>query len=468
MQDVWHNAADRPERQKSLWELFDYSWRMLPEAVQEAALYLSILRGSFTPAMATAVAGCPPAILKRLIQASFIMRTSGSRLMIHRLVRQFLAQQAARTGYLAADLEERFMKTTLAWTSEQTRQLLQSFHVKYLLSLHSEWQHIERAWWFAVAQGRYELLESCWDIIVYFEARGTWGLGKAFFEGTRKQVPASERRMHAFLDEAESVFSARLSDIPRALKLSRRALQTFEELGIDAKHGTIGAYARVILYTSQYALNQRAATEDVQLGFKKIAGEHLAKSAEIIVAQTDGVKLFAEGNPAGASAKFESALTMIGPDAFMAPTFNCFLGISLLGQGLVSNAYDQFSLALQRGLSTAVYPAVVTATFELSLIEEDRPTAQKSRDALEKLALEMGSRRTVGQVAITNAIQYLNLGLIKKGTQLARIGLGMMWNEMDNAERRRILASIAQAYIAFGLIKSAPQLLSLVMPELSE
>ena len=461
--DVWHNAADRPDRQKSLWELFDYSWRMLSNPEQEAAMRLSILRGSFSPEMAVDIAGSPPVVIKQLIQASFIMRTSGSRLMIHRLVRQFLAQQAERAGYRLESLEERFMEITLDWTSEQTHQLLETFHVKYLRALQVEWQHVERAWWLAVERGRYQLLESCWDIIVYFEARGTWGLGKTFFEAMRQQVPATERRMHAFLDEAESVFSARLSDIPRALKYSRRALQTFEELDIDNQNSAVGAYARVILYTSRYALNQQATTDEIQLGFKKIAGEHLAKSAEIIVAQTDGVKLFAIGDPAGASTKFKGALNMIGPEAFMAPTFQCFLGISLLGQGLKSAAHEQFTLALRQGLSTDVFPAVVTATYELSLLEEDNPTTQKCRDALEKLAMEMGSRRTVGQVAIINAIQYLNLGLVKQGTQLTRIGLGMMWNEVDNKERRRVLSTIAQAYIAFGLIKTAPQLLSFLV-----
>jgi transcriptional regulator with XRE-family HTH domain len=465
MNEVWHQADDRPHRQRSLWDLFNYSWNMLPTEEQDAAMRLSVLHGSFISEIALSLADCPSSILKHLTQASFIMRTSGSRLMIHRLVRGFLTQQAGRAGYSVSDLEERFMETMLRWTSDQARLLLKTFHVKYLRSLQAEWQHIERAWWLAVEQQRYDLLEACWDIIVYFEARGIWRQGMSFFKATAQRVPAEERRMQALLDEAESVFSARLSDIPGSLKLARRSLRTFEELGIDATQGEVGAYARVILYTSKYALNQRAATEEVQLGFKKITGEYLAKSAEVIVAQTDGVKLFAEGNPAGAAAKFEGALNLIGPDAFMTPTFQCFLGIALRGQGLESAAREQFSRALQYGLLMDVYPAVVTATYELSLLEQDNTTTQKSRVALEKLALEMGSRRTVGQVAIINAIQYLNMGLVKRGTQLSRIGLGMMWNDVDNTERRRVISSIVQAYIAFGLVKTAPQLLSLLVSE---
>ncbi|MFN2173437.1 MAG: hypothetical protein ACK2U0_19925 [Candidatus Promineifilaceae bacterium] len=52
--------------------------------------------------------------------------------------------------------------------------------------------------------------------------------------------------------------------------------------------------------------------------------------------------------------------------------------------------------------------------------------------------------------------------------QLTRIGLSMVWNEVDNATRAAILSTVGQAYIAFGLVKTAPQVLSLVMPELSE
>ena len=89
---------------------------------------------------------------------------------------------------------------------------------------------------------------------------------------------------------------------------------------------------------------------------------------------------------------------------------------------------------------------------------------QVDRAALEQLALEMGSRRTVGHVATLSAAQYLNLSFSRQAQQLTRIGVGMLWHEVDTAERARILATIAQTYLAFGLIRAAPQIASLVAP----
>ncbi|MFN2278239.1 MAG: ATP-binding protein [Candidatus Promineifilaceae bacterium] len=465
LHEVWHSAADRPQRQQSLWSLFDYSWQMLPMEEQEAAMRLAVLRGTFTPETAMAVAGCRPAVIKRLINASFLKRTSGNRLMLHRLVRQFLSQQAVRRGYAIQELEDRYMEIILAWAADQSSKLRQTFKVGCLQNLHREWQHIDHAWWLAVDRERYELLESCRDIIVYFEARGTWGQGAAFFAATRRRLPSAVPRMQAFLDEAESVFAARLFEIPRSVKLSKRALQTLEESGVDSKKSDAGSYARAVLFTADYVLNQRATSEEIQREFRAVTGEHLAKAAEVISAHSEGVRLFAEGEVNAASALFSDVLELIGSEAFMVPTFQCFLGISLRGEGLDADAREQFELALQRALEIDVYPAVVTATYELRLLAGDNPSTQQCRQALEDLALQMGSRGTVGRVAAINAIQYLNLGLFKRGTQLMRIGVGMLWNEVDSAERRRILSTIAQAYIAFGLAKTAPQVLALVAPK---
>ena len=465
LRDVWHSAADRPERQRSLWNLFDYSWRMLPSREQEAAMRLSILRGSFTAATALAVAGCQPAVLKMLLQTSFVGRTTGSRLLIHPLQRQFLRQQAVRAGYDLENLEARYMEVILNWASEQTSQLRQTLKVSYYQSLYNEWQHFERAWWLAVKRQRYDLLESCWDIIVYFESRGTWGRAEAFFAATRLQIPESDLRMHARLDEAEAVFAMRLYELSRALKLARRSLQRLAELGLDSSDSGPGAYARLVLLTTDYAIRQDAETPETMLAARENGGNYLSLSTEVIAAVIAGVTQYTQGNFSGASATFLGALDLAGLDAYVVPNLRYYLALSYLGEDLQSAAHDQFKLALERALEIEIYPAVVSATYELCLLEGDDSSAQRCRQALEDLALQMGSRYTIGRVAIIYGVQYLYLGHAGKGTQMMRIGMAMAWNEVEPAERRRILSTIAQAYIAFGLAKTAPQVLALVAPK---
>jgi transcriptional regulator with XRE-family HTH domain len=468
LQEVWHNAADRPQRQQSLWNLFDYSWRMLSEAEQEAAIRLSILRGSFSKEAGMAIADCDPCILKRLLQSSFLGRTSNARLLIHPLVRQFLEQQALRLEYDLEDLERRFIDVTLNWTAGQSRQLRKTFKTKYYQNLHREWQHIERAWWLAVERQLFDLLESCWDILFYFEARGNWGEGNNFFEETRQKIGLDNLRMQARLDEAQAIFASRFYEIPRAMKLAKHSLQTLDALGVDPNQDDAGSYARLILAAAEYQLKQAQFTEENKQVLRSATGDYLATFTAITITMADGVKACMQRDFESAAMAFKEALAICGPDAYTVPNIRSFLAIALRGAGQNMAAREQFTRAMEHALEIDIFPAVVTANYELRLLEDDKATLADCRTALEELALELGSRRTVGRVAVINAIQYLNLGMFNHAQQLTRIGLGLLWNEVDNAERRRVLSTIAQAYLAFGLIKTAPQVIEIVSPRLLE
>jgi hypothetical protein len=464
LQEVWHDAVDRPQRQQSLWDLFDYSWQMLPKPEQEAAIRLSTLRGSFTSSAAMAIAGCDVNVLKLLLQTSVVGRTTGSRMILHPLVRQFLQQQAVSAGYTIEELEERFMEVTLAWVSEESRLLRQTFGTRHYRKLHAEWQNVERAWWLAVERERYELLDACWDLLFYFEARGNWGQGDTFFEATRRQIPQTNRYMQARLDEAQGYLAARLYELPRSIKLAQHSLQTLNDLGIDTDREEAGMYASLIIHVANHALNQTDFSEENKQNLRDIAAGRLAKFAALTNTMADGVKCYSQGDFEGASTAFQNALTVCGPDAYTVPVIRVFLGISLRAQGRESVARQQFTEGLHRGLEIGIYPAIVGATYELEHMRGEESTQRRCQEALESLALQMGSRRTVGHVANAAAMQYLNLGASGRARQITRIGMGMLWDEVDTAERARILSTIAQAYIAFGLIKHAPQVLSLVAP----
>lgn len=469
LREVWHGGADRPARQQSLWDLFDYSWQMLSGVEQEASKRLSILQGSFTAAAAMAIGQCNPATLKRLVQSSFLRRTTGSRLLMHPLVRQFLAEQAAQSGWQPADLEKQFLETTLRWAAAESQQLRETLKAGHFQTLHAEWQHIERAWQLALKYECYELLESCWDIIFYFEARGTWGQGNDFFEATRQQVPATNRRMQARIDEAQAFFAGRLYDLPRAIKFAKRSLTTLGDLGLKGDHDTAGIYARLVLFMAQFALNQKTFSAANKDRLREITAVYLGKFAAVAINLGDGVNRSNESDFNGAIAAYEAALETSGPESYTRPIIRCFLGIALIKEGRAAAAQEQFERALQDGLALDIYPAVVSATYELqSLAGKGSTSTAQCRETLEQLALEMGSRRTVGLVLMAAAVQYLNLGSFKRARQAMRLGVDLIWPEVDVAERARILAVAAQAFIAFGLIKNAPDLMALLSPKLIE
>ena len=385
---------------------------------------------------------------------------------MHRLVRQFLLETAVGEGYCPQELENRFMEITLAWTAGESSELRQTLSAANYQNLHREWRHIERAWWLAVKQPCYELLESCWDILFYFEARGIWGQGDAFFEATRQQIPPDNRYMHARLDEAQALMAGRVYDMQRSVRLAQRSLETLEDLGVDLEQSEAGSYARIILYLAEYAFKQSAFPEEEKQMLRTVASGYLASFAEVAIMMFDAATYCAQEDFESATLVYQEMLKMNGSDTYVNANLLCFLGLSLNGQGNVEAAREQFQLALKRGLKGGYSTAVVSATYELQHLGKNDALSQRFREALEDLALQMGSRRTVGLVAISNAIYYLNLGLFMKGSRLMRIAVGLLWNEVNTAERGRILATIAQAYIAFGLIKTAPQVMSLVAPKL--
>lgn len=460
LDQVHHRADDRPSRHHSLWVLFDYSWQMLSERAQLAALCLSILRGSFSSPMARALAGCHVATLKELIQSSFVGQTTTSRLALHPLVRQFLVQKAVRAGHDYDHLEDHFVQVVLAWTAEQSSLLRETFEAGYYQALHAEWRHIERAWWLAVDRQRYDLLEDCLDLLFYFEARGTYVQGNALFAETRRLLPVDNRRMQARLDEAQAFLYAWLLELPRAMKLARRALRTYQALGVDIETDVVGTYAQLVLTTAEYQLKQAAFTEAGKEELRRVTSGYLDKFTEIALALHDGVVACNNRDFHQATQAFRRALHVGGPDDYTTPILRCFLALGLKSIGEFEAAVEQNQLALHRARELDIYPAVVAATYELRLLQGDNPGIEACSAALEELALQIGSRSAVGRVATLAAVQYLNLGFTGQAQQLTRIGVAMLWGNLSASERARLLRVTAQTYLAFGLIRSASQIRS--------
>ncbi len=459
------NTIDRAPRQKSLWHLFDYSWQMLSADEQEAAMRLAILRGTFLPEMAMALADRGPSLLQRLVQSSFVRRVDGNRLQIHPLVRQFLAEQAMETGLTRAMQEERFAEITLDWVARECGLLRETFEAIHYQRISAEWAHFERAWWLAVEQERTDLLESCLEILHYFESRGTWSQGIELFDETRHRLSYVSERMQARLDEATAIMLLRLFDIQTAINLARRSLKTLEELGV-AEDDMAGTYARLVLHSARYVFIHRNFDDELATSIRQISNGRLDVLAGIASHIGYGIAAFGREEFAHALHHFHEILSTYGPDLYTVPVTRCFMGLAYQALEQESSAREQFRLGLEGGLQIGVYPAVVVATYELRLMESDDPTFEQVKETIEGLALQLGSRRAVGQIAIHNAIEYFNLGLFNRGRRLARIAMSMLWNEVDNAERNRNLAAVLKAYSAFGLARSAPRLVDMLAPKI--
>lgn len=95
-------SRDITERHRSLRATFDYSWKLLSPAEQQALQQLSIFRGGFTRAAAEQVAGASLALLSSLVTKSLLHRTDTGRYDVHELIRQYSFEhlQADETGIM--------------------------------------------------------------------------------------------------------------------------------------------------------------------------------------------------------------------------------------------------------------------------------------------------------------------------------------------------------------------------------
>jgi len=83
------NAHDRPERQRSIQALFEYSWDLLAGREQKALAALSVFQGGFSREAALEVSECDLKTLQKLCDHSLVRPRPGSGYTLHPLIRQF-------------------------------------------------------------------------------------------------------------------------------------------------------------------------------------------------------------------------------------------------------------------------------------------------------------------------------------------------------------------------------------------
>ena len=96
------STRDLPERHRSLWAVFDHSWKLLSGEEQRELSQLSVFRGGFTRQAAEAVAGASLAALSSLVTKSLVRRASAlddlTYYDLHELVRQYAHVQLRGAG----------------------------------------------------------------------------------------------------------------------------------------------------------------------------------------------------------------------------------------------------------------------------------------------------------------------------------------------------------------------------------
>jgi predicted ATPase len=87
-----------PERHRSVWATFEYSWRLLSDEERRVFPRLSVFRGGFQEQAADQIAQASPQLLAALLDKSWLRWDGVERYDMHELVRQYAAEKLEQAG----------------------------------------------------------------------------------------------------------------------------------------------------------------------------------------------------------------------------------------------------------------------------------------------------------------------------------------------------------------------------------
>ncbi|MAT99583.1 MAG: hypothetical protein CL608_20765 [Anaerolineaceae bacterium] len=150
---------DIAPQHRSMEMVFDTSWRLLTTAEQQLFARLSVFQGDFSRAAATAVADATPMTLVRLRYQSLVHATETGRYALHDVLRQFAMRALAREAEETESIRARHAAYYLACVGRQAAALHGEAPQTALQAIEQDLENVRQAWRWAVANGRFFLLQ---------------------------------------------------------------------------------------------------------------------------------------------------------------------------------------------------------------------------------------------------------------------------------------------------------------------
>jgi predicted ATPase/DNA-binding CsgD family transcriptional regulator len=248
-----------PERHRSMYAVFDQTWRMLSEEERQVFQRLAVFRGGFRRRAAEAVAGATLPVLSTLVNKSLLRWEPNGRYQIHELLRHFADAQLnaqpevaaatldAHAGYYAAFLQRRAVEVT----GHRQREVL--------LEIGAELENLRSAWLYAVAQRQVDRLkQAAYTFYQYCDMQGRFQESFEWLRAALQLFPTlqptvDELQTEAQLRALQGWNYIRLGNFAAADATLTRAQSLWAELGIDPPYGfgTDPALAAALLSSIQ-------------------------------------------------------------------------------------------------------------------------------------------------------------------------------------------------------------------------
>jgi len=181
------HLVDVPLRQRSAAAVFQTSWALLAPAEAYTLARCSVFRGGFTLAMAQTIAAATPSILEALVQQSLLQPSGDDRYALHDLVRQFAGEQLAQDEAAARQSQHAhatyFTALLAAWQPND------AVAKRFRTAVMQDWDNVQAAWAWAVANGQVTLLQQgVRGLAEFYEAAGLYLEGVQTFGAAVAQV----------------------------------------------------------------------------------------------------------------------------------------------------------------------------------------------------------------------------------------------------------------------------------------
>jgi tetratricopeptide (TPR) repeat protein len=273
-------AADLPDRQRSMRAAFNYSWNLLSDEEREAFARMSVFRGGCTRVAAQQVTGASLRMLTRLANKSFLNRDSESgRFHIHGLLRQLGEEHLEASGQ-EISVQGAHSTYYLNFLAKFDADLKGRDQLGALNSIEKDFENVRAAWHWAVHQKDFEnLISAIGNLYKYCKMRTRYIEGEELFKTAQEVVGINEHsvggRIICYYEEL-----LRLRTNENSQESIERALQAAREL--DDKAGeALSLYCLAQLKSYQYDYQEAIYLLEEALKYHKVAGDTFSQ-AEVL------------------------------------------------------------------------------------------------------------------------------------------------------------------------------------------
>lgn len=187
-------AADIPDRQRSLRGVFDTSWKLLNSDEQQAFKRLCVFRGSFSRQAAQSVSGTRLQTLLNLANKSWLQQTENGRYQLHEVLRQYGIESLETDQTEWQEARDRHAEYFSTFMQAQAQSLRTAGQIQALQSLKIEMEsNIPEAWaWLVLSCHIDDLIEKMLPgLFHYWLIRGGSNDFISMLKHARKSVPCS-------------------------------------------------------------------------------------------------------------------------------------------------------------------------------------------------------------------------------------------------------------------------------------